>query len=311
MNQIYSLYKEEKSIIGFSHKRHRIRIVATIGIFDGVHKGHQKILKKLLNVSFMKKAKSIVVTFYPHPRTVLNKSKIPLLVSLNHRIKLIKEMGVDYCHIIKFTRQFSKLGPEDFIKKVFIERMDLAALIVGENFFFGFKERGNCSFLRRLSKKYGFGLYCIKPLKIKKEIISSTRIRQVIERGDLKKASWMLNRPVSILGTVVKGKKIGRKLGFPTANINPHHEAIPASGVYAVDVKIGTQTHKAILNIGTRPTFGADKEPTIEVYIFNFKRNIYGLDIEVIFKRKIREEEKFVSIEALKTRIKKDILEAQ
>ena len=165
--------------------------------------------------------------------------------------------------------------------------------------------------LKSLSKIYNFRLVGVSSVKIKKKVVSSTRIRKAIEKGDLKNASLMLGRPVTILGTVVRGEAIGRKIGFPTANINPHHEAIPSSGVYAVDARMGKKIYKAVLNIGIRPTIGKDKEPTIEIHILRFKKNIYGKDIEIIFKRKIRDEKKFSSIEKLRMQIKKDILNAK
>lgn len=283
-----------------------------MGIFDGVHRGHQKILHKLINEAEKKNAKTLVLTFHPHPRTVLNKdSRIPFLTSLEHRSRLIKETGVDFLQVIRFTKSFSQMDPEEFIKKLLIEGLDIKALVVGRNFLFGRKGKGNFPLLKGLSKKYGFRLFGVEPLIMKGRSISSTRIRQAIEKGELKAASSMLGRPVSILGTVVKGRRIGRRLGFPTANINPHHEAIPPSGVYAVNVKLYTRIYKGILNIGTRPTFGKDRESTIELHIFNFKKDIYSRDVEIIFKRKIRDEKKFSSIEKLKKQIGLDIRRAR
>lgn len=288
------------------------KLAATIGIFDGVHKGHQRILKKLAREAKKEKLKSVVITFNPHPQKVLNpKAKIPFLMSLEHRIKLIKEMGIDSCRVIKFTKSFSRIAPEDFIKNILIGKRHLKVLIVGENFLFGFKEKGDANLLKSMSKRYNFKLYTVAPLKMKGKIVSSTRIREAIENGNLRLAGLMLGRPVTILGTVIKGKGIGRKIGFPTANINPHHESIPPSAVYAVDVRINKKLHKGILNIGTRPTFTKDKDPAIEIHIFNFRENIYGKDLEIIFKRKLRNEKKFSSPEALKRQIKSDILTAK
>jgi len=272
----------------------------TIGIFDGVHKGHQVILKKLLQEAEKKRLKSVVITFDPHPVKVLNPGfKIPLLMSLNHRIKLIKRMGVDYCFVERFTKNFSKLKPEDFVKDTLVDKLNLKTLVAGGNFLFGFKEKGDAGLLKKLSRIYNFKLYSIPPLKIGGSFVSSTRIRKAIEKGDLKLASELLGRPVTILGTVVKGKRLGRKIGFPTANIDPHHESIPPSGVYGVDIALDGKTCKGILNISARKI--------IEAHIFNFNKNIYGRDIEVIFKQKIRNEKKFKSLEALKHQISIDI----
>ena len=275
----------------------------TIGIFDGVHKGHQAILKRVLKQAKEMRLKSAVVTFDPHPLKILKPgSKIPLLMSREHRIRLIKGMGIDYCFAFAFTKEFSRLNPEEFIKKILIGRLSMKVLVAGENFLFGFRERGNLSLLKRLSRRYSFKLSSVRPIKISRSIISSTRIRHAIVNGDLKTASSMLGRPVVILGTVVKGKALGRDLGFPTANIDPHHEAIPPAWVYSVDVKIDKKLYHGILNISTHNI--------IEVHIFNFNKNIYGRDIEVIFKKKIRNEKRFRSLKALQNQIKLDIQKA-
>lgn len=275
----------------------------TIGIFDGVHKGHQVILKKVLKEARKSRLKSVVVTFDPHPAEVLSPgAKIPFLISLEHRIKLIKSMGIDDCMIIKFTKEFSEVDAEEFIRNILIDELNLKALVTGENFLFGSKEKGDIKLLERLSKAYNFKFYSIPALKVEGEYVSSTRIRKAVERGDLRLASKMLGRPVTVLGTVVKGKKLGRKIGFPTANIDPHHESIPPSGVYSVDVALDGKPYCGILNISTHKI--------IEVHIFNFNKDIYGRDIEVIFKKKIRDEKKFNSLEALKRQIQLDILKA-
>ncbi|PIW68732.1 MAG: hypothetical protein COW10_00945, partial [Candidatus Omnitrophica bacterium CG12_big_fil_rev_8_21_14_0_65_42_8] len=260
--------------------------IVTIGIFDGVHKGHQAILKKVIRRAKIARLKSVVITFNPHPVKVLSPgAKIPLLMSLGHRIRLIKKMGVDECLVMRFTKGFSRLSPEDFIKNVLVDKFNLKALVTGGNFLFGFEEKGGVALLRKLSRAYDFKFYSVPPLKMDGNFISSTRIRRLIEEGDLKSASKMLGRPVTILGTVVKGRRFGRKIGFPTANINPHHESIPPGGVYGVDAVLGEKKYSGILNISGRKI--------IEVHIFNFKKDIYGKDIEIIFRQKIRDEKKF------------------
>ncbi len=274
--------------------------IVTIGIFDGVHKGHQKILKKVLKEAKASRLKSVVVTFDPHPVKVLSLcAQIPLLMSLDHRIRLIKKMGVDYCLVKKFTKEFSKLSPEEFIKDILVDKLNLKALVTGENFLFGFKEKGCSKLLKKLSKIYDFKFYSIPPLKIGGEYISSTRIRKLIEKGRLGLAKKLLGRPVTILGTVVKGKSLGRELGFPTANIDPHHESIPPAGVYSVDAALGKKIYRGVLNISLHKI--------IEVHILNFNKNIYGRDIEVIFKQKIRNEKKFKTLESLRRQISLDI----
>lgn len=299
MKKISNLYKKHNP-------------AAAIGIFDGVHRGHQKILKKLVKEGIESKTKSLVITFSPHPRKVLNsKSKIPSLISMEHRIRLIKELGVDFFLVINFTKSIAMTPPEDFVKNILIQKVGIKSLIVGKNFLFGRNGKGNFNLLKKAGKVYGFKLIGVEPVKLKGLVVSSTRIRKKIEKGDLKNASLMLGRPVTVLGTVVRGRGVGKKLGFPTANIDPHHEAIPPSGVYAVDVKIGKENFKGVLNIGTRPTFGKATDPVIELHIFNFKKHIYGKDAEIIFKRKIRNEKRFSSIEELRKQIALDAIRAR
>lgn len=298
MKKIYAPYKIRKT-------------VSAIGVFDGVHRGHQKILKKTVELSSRMGMRSLAITFHPHPREVLNPDlKIQLLTSAAHKHNLIEKIGADLLLDLKFTDSLARMSAEDFVRKILVERLDIRALVVGKNFLFGSKGRGDFKLLKAMSEKYGFGLFGVEPLKVKGAQVSSTAIRRAIERGELKTASIMLGRSVSVLGTVVRGRRVGRELGFPTANINPHHEAIPPSGVYAVSARVNGKTYAAILNIGTRPTFNIKKEPTIELYIFNFNRDIYGEDVEIMFKHKIRDEKKFSSAEALKKQIKKDILKA-
>jgi len=275
--------------------------IITIGIFDGVHRGHKAILKKLIREAKRLNLKSAVVTFNPHPAKVVNPcAEIPFLISLEHRLKLIKKIGVEHTFVEKFTRHYSRMSAEDFVKNILVDKLNIKALVAGENFLFGSGEKGDAELLKKLSALYGFKLFTVRPLKMEGDKISSSRIRKAIERGNLKLASKLMGRPVSILGTVVKGKSLGRKLGFPTANIDPHHEAIPPSGVYKVDVIIGRGKYKGLLNIS--------KHKIIEVHILDFRRWIYGMDIEVIFKKKIRVEKRFKSLEALKRQISLDIL---
>lgn len=299
VKKIYSLYKIRNATV-------------SIGIFDSVHRGHQKIIKKLVREAAREKKKSLVITFHPHPRKILNpRARIPFITSLEHRLRLIEKLGVDFFLIIKFTKALSQMLPDDFIDGILVRALNVRALIVGDNFLFGRKEKGNLALLRKASKDHGFKLFAVKPVKIKNKIVSSTRLRHAIEKGDLKNASLMLGRPVTVLGTVVKGRKVGRKLGFPTANIDPHHEAIPPGGVYAVDVRLENKTYSAVLNIGRRPTFGVNIDPTIELHVLNFKQDIYKKDVEIIFKKKIRNERRFSSVKSLQKQIKIDIQRAR
>lgn len=286
------------------------RSVATVGIFDGVHLGHKFIIKKIAQRAEEIGAKSVVLTFEPHPLKVLNaKSYVPTLISLEHRTGLIGRMGIDYFMVLKFTKAFSKMAPEEFVKKVLVDKIGLEEIYIGEDFYFGRNAQGTPEALSRLGKDYGFRVRIIKPFKTRGRIVSSSLIRKLILKGEISEAAKFLGRPVSILGTVVRGSSRGRILGFPTANVNPHHEVVPPAGVYAVMVKHEEEILKGVLNIGRRPTFYSqtrDLEPTIEVHIFDFDKDVYGADLEIFFVRKIRDELRFDDRYDLALRIRED-----
>lgn len=287
--------------------------VATVGVFDGVHIGHKKIIKEVVRRSKILNLKSVVLTFDPHPLKVLNPgARVPSLVSLQHRRNLIEELGVDYLVILKFTKAFSRLSPERFVKNILINKLSSKEIYVGENFYFGKGAKAGIDGLRSLSGEFGFKVKVFRPIKTEANIISSTLIRRLIVNGNITKASIFLGRPLSILGTVVMGSSRGRIMGYPTANIDPHHEAIPPSGVYAVRVKRKDKILKGVLNIGVRPTFFKDKgldgprEPTIEVHIFDFNERLYGEEIEIVFVKKLRDERRFKDRQDLILQIRRD-----
>jgi len=303
-----------------------MRCVATIGIFDGVHIGHQEIIKAVVRRAKKLSLKSVAITFDPHPLKVLEpKNAPPLLISLKHRLRLIKELGIDSCLVINFTKSFSLLDPETFVKNVLLDKLRVKELYVGENFCLGKARSGDASFLKEMGKKHGFAVHSVSFIKKNRVVVSSTQIRNLIIKGDLDTASRLLKRPVSVLGTVVKGAALGRELGYPTANINPHHEAIPPAGVYVIKIKLLNKQYGGILNIGRRPTLtqllsaragltgrkAQEAEPTIEAHIFDFKGRIYGKDIEVYFVKKIRDESKFSSKEKLISQIRRDEIKAR
>lgn len=283
--------------------------VVTIGVFDGVHLGHKEIITKVVGRAKRLKTKSVILTFDPHPIKILHPNhKIPTLISLDHRIKLIEDLGVDFLVILKFTKSVSMLSPEDFVRSILVSRIGVKEVYVGEDFYFGFGGRGDIRQLKRLASSYGFKVNVLRPKVIERRIVSSSLIRRLISKGNIHKASKFLGRTVSVFGTVVRGTNLARELGYPTANINPHHEAIPPAGVYAVLVRYQGRAYKGVLNIGLRPTFYSprDKEPTIEVHIFGFDKYIYGKDLEVLFIKKLRDEVKFKTRRELIAQINKD-----
>ncbi|MDD5196203.1 MAG: riboflavin biosynthesis protein RibF [Candidatus Omnitrophica bacterium] len=277
--------------------------VVALGVFDGVHRGHRRILKAAAHKAHTIGGTSVVLTFCPHPQ------KQASLYSLEHRLRLIAELGIDICVVINFTGSFAGIPAEDFIKNILAGRIGAKYVYVGKDFRFGRKAQGDFNLLKIIGEDYGFKGRGINIIKVQGRAISSTLIRRLIKRGDIGQAERLLSRPVSILGTVIKGTAVGRILGFPTANINPHHEVIPAAGIYAVRIIFGGDKLKGACYIGQRPTLELkNKKVHIEVHIFNFKKNIYGKYLEIQFAKMVRTDRRFASLALLAGQIKKDIV---
>ena len=288
--------------------------VLTLGIFDGVHLAHQKIIKEVVQQAKILKGTSIVATFHPHPLKILKGSKdTPLITSLEHRIDLIGQLNADVCLLLDFDKRFSQTPAKNFIKRILVDTIGINYLIAGKALRFGKHRRGTFLLLKRLSKTYGFKLCMVNPIKIKGKIISSSKIRAFIERGKIDEANNFLGRVFSILGKVKRGSARGRILGYPTANIEPEQEVIPARGVYTVFVRLDNKVFSGILNIGYRPTFKTKEQAsfTIEVHIFNFHKKIYGKRIEIFFIQRIRAEKEFALRRTLLAQIKKDEVKAK
>lgn len=276
-----------------------------MGVFDGVHRGHRLILKEAVKKAHRIKGTAVVLTFSTHPQ------KEKYIYSLEHRLRLIAGLGIDVCVVIDFNQHFAEILAQDFIRDILFKRLGARYIYVGINFRFGKYAKGNIRTLEGASELYNFKVRAFALAMSGHRPVSSTYIRTLVSRGDLWRAQELLTCPVCVLGTVIRGNSLASKLGFPTANIDPHHEVIPPSGVYAVTVIFKNKKLKGICNIGTKPTFMKTGERHIEIHIFNFKRNIYGEYLEVRFLKKIREEQKFTSAAALSSRIKKDIISAK
>jgi len=294
-----------KVIFGLNKIKKFKRPVVALGVFDGVHLGHREILKAAVKKARSIKGTSAVLTFWPHPQ------KEESLYSLEHRLRLIGELGIDVCIVINFNQKFAGISAENFIKNILIRKVGADYIYIGKNFKFGKNAKGDFKLLRKLSPIYNFKLKVFEVIRINNQTISSTYIRKLIKKGNLQAAQRLLMRPVSVLGTVIKGASLATKLGFPTANINPHHEVLPSSGVYAVKIIFNHQKLNGVCNIGTKPTFRTQGEKHIEVYIFNFRQNIYGRYLEIQFVKKIRDEKKFASSPSLVKQIKKDIIRSK
>ncbi len=291
-------------------KRYQRSVVA-VGNFDGIHLGHRKVINqgrlkaKKENLAFG------VITFEPLPVMFFNKNiKNHRINSLDQKKNELKKLNLDFLIIIKFNKFFSKLSAQDFIKKIIYEKIKCKFLYVSNNFRFGNKRKGNINTLKKYAKKFDYKIVITKPFKKKSKIISSTIIRRLISNGDISKTSNLLSRNWSICGRVVKGEKRGRKIGFPTCNLEIKDYVIPKLGVYSVDVKIKNFIKKGIANIGYRPTFKG-KKLLLETNLFGFKGNLYNKYIEVNFKKFIRSEKKFKNLECLKKQIKIDINQAR
>lgn len=288
--------------------RRRPRAVA-IGIFDGVHRGHQKIIQK---ITHRRGEIPAVVTFDPHPGKILHPREFhpTILMSLEHRLRTLESLGVREAFVIRFDRRFSQVSHEKFLKKILLKQIGARFISVGDDFRFGHRGIGDRRYLESESCTRGFKLSVAPPLLFEKEPVSSTRIRRMIERGDLLRAKRMLGRTVSVYGTVVHGRGRGKKLGFPTANLNPHHEALPPVGVYAARGFLGDKPLKGVIHIGDRPTF-KDKQRSLEVHFFNFHKTIYGRDLELLFIAKLRSIKRFSDPKHLAEAIQKDTVKAK
>ena len=281
---------------------------ATIGNFDGVHLGHQKLIARVRDRARILKISSVVITFDPHPLRVLVDKKTPPFITLTEqKLELISKLEVDYVLCIKFTKDLAALKPEEFVQKYLVNGLKLKELIIGYDYAFGKGRRGNFELLNKLGEKFGFAVEQLSPVMVDGAIVSSTRIRDMVQAGMVWEARKLLGRFYRVQGKVITGQKRGGPLlGFPTANICLKDELFPKTGVYAVWVEVLGQVYPGVANIGYNPTFGNDYL-SVEAHILNFKQNIYGQDIRVHFVQRLRSEKKFSSLNELKKQIQADI----
>lgn len=276
--------------------------VLTLGTFDGIHLGHQEIIKKVVDCSVKENHRNIVITFRPHPRKVINPElNIKLLTTSDEQIEIFEKLGVENLLIINFTKEFSELSPEEFLKDYLIAKIGLKKIVIGYDHHFGKARGGDINLLKAMSEKFKFEILQIEPYLINDEPVSSTKIRNALENGDIEKANTMLGRYYSFSGVVVEGDKRGRELGYPTANIrlNSSDKLLPQVGIYAVLVEMDNKNYKALLSIGKRPTFYDDGQIVPEVYIYDFNSDIYRKELKINLISRLRGEEKFRSAEEL------------
>jgi riboflavin kinase / FMN adenylyltransferase len=286
------------------------RAVVTSGTFDGVHVGHQKIIQRLLEITWSTQGQSVVVTYWPHPRLVLdatNQMPLGLLSTIEERIEQLSTFPIDYLLIIPFTREFSELSSEKYIQEILIKTIQTKILVIGYDHHFGKNREGDFAYLQQYAPAWGFRVEEIPAQDIDHIAVSSSRIRKALETGNISTANAYLGRPYCLTGTVVPGKQLGRTIGYPTANISvtDAHKLIPAQGIYAVEVLFNGQVYGGMLSIGTNPTVGGTTQ-TIEVNIFDFYGDIYHQSLTIRFIAYIREEEKFSGLEQLQLKLQHD-----
>lgn len=289
---------------------HDLNSVLTVGTFDGVHAGHRAIMDTVLKKAKERNARSVIVTFDPHPREIINPGDagIKLLTTLKERREILEELGIDTMVVIPFDRDFSLLSSEEFVRDIIYEKIGVSEFVIGYDHQFGKDREGTIETIEQLGKELGFDAYVVSKREVGAKTVSSTAIRNAIsEQGDVEQAADFLQRRYRLNGMVVHGDKRGKEIGYPTANIRPEdsRKIIPKDGVYAVTVRSEGNWYDGMMNIGTRPTFeGSNK--TLEVHLFDFDEDIYGKEVQVRFVKRIRDEKKFSGKEELVNQLEAD-----
>jgi riboflavin kinase/FMN adenylyltransferase len=279
-----------------------------IGNFDGIHRGHQKIIRVLLTTAEKEGLYPLLLTFHPHPAEILTDRKIELLQTLEQRLDEIKRSGVQMVVVISFDHAFAQVSPEEFIQTIIQQKLKAKMVVVGENFRFGKEREGDVNKLSGLAEKYGFSVQSVPPLIIDDSVVSSSLIRNLLHQGKIESANRLIGRPYEIEGPVIRGKSRGKKLGFPTANIHPLNDITPP-GVFVSKITVGSQILPSVTHVGSKPTFG-EKEIMVESYIIDYDDSLYDKKLRLQFLKKLREEKKFDTPEALSLQIKNDLKNA-
>lgn len=290
------------------------RTVVTVGSFDGLHIGHQKILKKLIEISKNINGTNVLLTFEPHPRSVIAKDyDLKILTTLEEKKMFLENFGIENLIVQNFTLEFSQMTSEEFIQKILVNDLGVSHVVIGHDHKFGKDRLGDEDKLKEYGKKYNFNVTSVEAEMIDGQIVSSTKIRKALNDGDIEKVNLFLGRNYKINGKIVEGAKRGRQLGFPTANIelNDERKAVPKNGVYVVSCLLNEKNFYGIMNIGVRPTFENENKIILEVNLFDFNGQVYGENIEVSFISRIRDEKKFESKGDLINQIKLDVQSAK
>ena len=286
--------------------------VLTLGVFDGLHLGHQLIMKTIVERARATGAVPTVITFDPHPRALLHpESAPPLLQTFDQKIEALGVLGIEQTIVIHFDQDFAQIRAEDFLRSVIADRLHAKEVYLGCGFAFGHGREGNIELLRAVSQSLGFFADEVPELRLRGCRVSSSRIRELLQQGRVNLARRMLDRPYGVEGRVVRGDERGATLGFPTANLHPQNRVIPRNGVYVTATLIDSQWRRSVTNIGIRPTFGSANESSVETFIMNWSGDLYGDVVRVRFLSRLREEKKFSSVDELKSQIERDVARAQ
>ncbi|HYY41113.1 MAG TPA: bifunctional riboflavin kinase/FAD synthetase [Pyrinomonadaceae bacterium] len=282
--------------------------VLTLGVFDGLHLGHQLIMRTVIERARAGAAVPTVITFDPHPRAVLHPASAPpLLQTFDQKIEAFGALGIEQTIVVRFTREFAQVRAEEFLRDVVFERLQARAVYLGRGFAFGYKREGNIELLRRVSAQLGFAAAEVPEVRLRGQRISSSRIRELLLQGRVNLAWRMLGRPYGVEGRVVRGHERGRTLGFPTLNLQPQNRVIPAAGVYVTATLIDGAWRRSVTNVGTRPTFEHDADRSVETYVLDWTGDLYGDVVRVRFLRRLRAERKFASVDELQRQIDADV----
>lgn len=283
--------------------------VVTIGTFDGVHIGHRKIIDRLIEVGRKEGLEPTILTFFPHPRMVLQEdSGLKLINTIDERKIILENTGVDNLIVHPFTKEFSRLSAHQFVEEILVEQLHAKKIVIGYDHRFGRNRTANIEDLKKFGKEFGFEVEEISKQDIDEVAVSSTKIRKALNDGEMEKANTYLSQPFMLTGKIVKGKSLGRKLGFPTANLQiaESYKLIPKNGVYIVKSTIDGKQVFGMTNIGTNPTIGEGNTQSIETYFFDLNKDLYGKTLQIDFLKRIRDEEKFDSLEELSQAMEKD-----
>jgi riboflavin kinase/FMN adenylyltransferase len=286
--------------------------VLALGNFDGLHRGHLKIVERVRRGAAEHGGTPMAMTFDPHPPRVVRPDKAPpLLMTLPQRLDALERAGMRATAVVRFTRELSQWEPDTFVRTVLVDWLRVSEVWVGANFLFGHDRSGNFSLLRTLGQRYGFRADKIDPVRYKEFVVSSTRIRRLVAEGRVDEAGALLGHSYALAGTIVEGRRRGRELGFPTANLRTDNELIPPHGVYATTLTVDGIVHAAITNVGVNPTFGDNGATTIETHVLHYNRELYGQRVQLGFVQRLRDERRFDDVDALRAQIEADCRRAE